>query len=107
MADYNIFMEEIITTLTKLKNKLSGVSYEEFIADFHLVEDVVRYLNTIGEATKYISDDIKEKYEEIPWESLDSLRDIVNNPEYMKLAWNIVTVELLNIVPSLKNEICN
>ncbi|HEY8364813.1 MAG TPA: HepT-like ribonuclease domain-containing protein [Haloplasmataceae bacterium] len=93
----NIFIEEILTTITKIKTKLNGITYDDFKSDYKLVEDIIRYLNIIGEASKHISEDIKEKYQEVPWDIMLDLRDILNNPDHINLVWNIATEKLHEI----------
>lgn len=98
----NIFVEEILTTINKIKTRVSGITIDEFKANFHLVDDIIRYLNIIGEATQHISDEVKEKYQEIPWNTLQDLRDIINNPDHISLVWIIATEKLINLEENIK-----
>jgi len=99
----SIFIEEILITIKKIKKIVEGKTLEEFISNYHLVEDVIRYLNIIGEASKHITDEIKLEYQEIPWASLLDLRNILNSPEHIEVVWNIATVMLKEVKPNLKN----
>jgi len=65
---------------------------------------VTRWLEIIGEAAKYIPDDIKIKYSNIPWREMAGMRDIaahdyddINTEEI----WNIIK----NDIPTLKKQI--
>jgi|SRR5690554_410880 len=103
MAINNIFVEEILTTIKKIKIKLDGITFAEFKANFHLVEDIIRYLNIIGEAARHISDEVKNEYQDIPWDTLLNLRNILNNPNHISLVWEIATEKLKEIKSNLKN----
>ncbi|QVK17273.1 DUF86 domain-containing protein [Mycoplasmatota bacterium] len=102
---HNIFIEEILTTIKKIKKLLDGKTFADFKSNYHLVDDVIRYLNIIGEASKHIPEEIKVEYNEIPWATLLDLRNILNNPEHIDLVWNIATVKLIEIKPDLKNAV--
>ena len=70
-----------------------------------LVQDaVIRNLEIIGEATKRVSQAIKEQHQEIPWRPMAGLRDVLIH-DYMgislKIVWNVVQNEL----PQLKIKI--
>ncbi len=100
---YNIFIEEILTTIKKIMKKLEGKTFDEFLKNYHLVEDIIRYLNIIGEAAKHIPQEIKTKNQDIPWNYLYDLRNIINQPEHIDHIWNIATVKLMEIKSNLKN----
>lgn len=102
---YNIFIEEILTTIKKIKKILDGKTYDDFTSNYHLVDDVIRYLNIIGEASKHIPDEMKVEYNQIPWSTLLDLRNILNNPEHIELVWNIATVKLIEMKPDLKKAV--
>jgi uncharacterized protein with HEPN domain len=98
----NIFIDEILTTIKKIKLKLKDYTFEEFKSDFHIVENTIRYLNIIGEASKHISEELKLEYPDIPWDTLADLRNILNNPEHISLVWDIAKEKLKNLKPDLE-----
>ncbi len=100
---YDIFIDEILTTIKKIKKMLDGKTYEEFKGDYHLTGDVIRYLNIIGEASKHIPSEMKQEFQEVPWDSLLDLRDVLNSPEHIENVWNISTKKLIGVKPNLKN----
>ena len=93
---YDIFIDEILTTIKKINKMMDGKKYEEFKGDYHLTGDVIRYLNIIGEASKHIPDEVKQDYQNVPWNDLLDLRDLLNQPEHIELVWNIATKKLIN-----------
>jgi len=65
---------------------------------------IVRFIEIIGEASKYVPDDIKLKHPEIPWRAIAGMRDIVAH-DYSDIniseIWNIVKKD----IPILKAQI--
>lgn len=103
MAINNIFVEEILTTMNKIEEKLEGKSFDDFKSNYHLEEDIIRYLNIIGEAARHISDDTKNEYPDIEWDELLNFRNILEKPDHISLVWDIATGKLKEIKPKLEN----
>ncbi len=98
---YHIFIEEILTTISKIKEIVYGKAYDEFKGNYHLVDNVIRYLNIIGEACKHIPEEVREGYQNVPWNTLLDLRNVLHNPEHVELVWNFATEKL----PEIKNDL--
>lgn len=76
----------------------------EFVRTKMIQDAVIRNLEIIGEATKKISQDLRDKHNDIPWRKMAGLRDVLIH-DYLgvdlTMIWNIVQNEL----PNLKNKI--
>ena len=84
-----------------------------FIQNRMVQDAVIRNFEVIGEATKRLSLQTKEKYPEIPWRRIAGLRDVLIH-DYLRVdleeVWGIVIdylpdlkVKVENIVNDLKN----
>jgi uncharacterized protein with HEPN domain len=49
---------------------IEGMTLDELINDRKTAYAVVRALEVVGEAAKFIPDDIRERYPHIPWERM-------------------------------------
>ena len=80
------------------------ITYDSFQDDRKTVDAVVRNLEIIGEASKKIPPEIKEKISTIEWRKIAGLRDILIH-EYFgvdeEILWDIVE----NKIPELKKAI--
>ena len=65
-----LFIEDIIESIDKIEDYIKDMSYEEFIDEQMVIDAVIRNLEVIGEAAKNLSDDIKNKYKNIPWKRI-------------------------------------
>ena len=77
---------------------------EAFLANRTIRDAVVRNLEVIGEATKNLSDRLKNTYPHVPWRDIASLRDRLIHGYFninQQITWDIVTQD----VPALKREI--
>jgi len=57
-----LFLDDILESIRKIKAYTQNMGYGEFIRDEKTKDAVFRNLEVIGEATKNIPDEIKERY---------------------------------------------
>ena len=86
--DYRMFLEDILQSIAKIQNYISGFSYDDFIQNGLVFDAVIRNLEVFGEATRHIPEDIKNTYNEIPWRRMSGLRNILIH-EYFGLVESI------------------
>lgn len=101
---YKFFILDILNSTDKILKYTQDITFEEFLQDEKTIEAVERNFEIIGEAAKFIPDEIKEKFGNIPFNKIISLRNkIIHNYfgiDY-ELLWNIIK----NRLPELKKEI--
>lgn len=59
-----------------------------------MIQDaVIRNLKIIGEATKRISEELRNQYPQIPWREMAGLRDVLIHDYFgidLNIVWNVV-----------------
>ncbi|MBL8189370.1 MAG: DUF86 domain-containing protein [Acidobacteria bacterium] len=98
------FVQDIQEASRRIAEYTTGMSYEAFLADTKTQDAVVRNLEIIGEATKYLSEELRNQHSEIPWKSLAGVRDKLIHHYFgvnFDIVWQIVTVELPQVTAPL------
>jgi uncharacterized protein with HEPN domain len=54
-----------------------GKSWEDFATSTALQDMIIRRIEIMGEAVKYIPLDVRAKYPDIPWRKMAVMRDIL------------------------------
>jgi len=72
--DY-IYIEHITKSLNKVLAYIKDMSFEEFEENTMAQDACIRQFEIIGEATKRISEELKEKNPDIPWKDMAGMRD--------------------------------
>lgn len=89
-------IQDILDSIQTIED-YSVSSYEEFLGDSKTQDAILYNLIIIGEAASRISEQFKEKYQEVPWSSMIGTRNIiVHGYEQVKLqiVWEILQCDL-------------
>jgi len=98
------YLKHIRDETNYLISHADGLSREEFFQDDTLKRAFVRSIEIIGEATKNIPDNFKQKYSHIDWRPMARMRDKLIH-DYFGVDYDIVWDVVVNEIPELKQEI--
>ncbi|SDM50228.1 HepT-like ribonuclease domain-containing protein [Halarsenatibacter silvermanii] len=97
-------LEDILYSIDLLKKYSAGLSEEKFYKNQEKQDLIVHRLEIIGEASSRISDEIKDKYDDIPWEDMINMRNILIH-QYDNIFLDIVWKTLKEKIPEVEEEI--
>ena len=101
---YLHYLNDIYKYASKAIEFVQDVSAEDFLEDDKTVFAVIRALEVVGEATKSVSDDVRNKYPEIPWRNLAGMRDKLIHHYFgvdLELLWTTVNQDLPQLLEQL------
>ncbi|CAG0942974.1 hypothetical protein BROC_02086 [Candidatus Brocadiaceae bacterium] len=75
IKDDTVFLRHILDAINKIQEYTKNMDYEGFRASSLVQDGVIRQLEIIGEATKNLSQEIREKHPDIPWKDITGMRD--------------------------------
>ena len=104
MNENEAFLRHILDEIEFLANQCRGLQFQELMEDEVLKRASVRSLEVIGEATKNLSEEFKDKYPVVEWKKIAGLRDKLIH-HYFGINWDIVWDVIENKLPDLGKEI--
>jgi uncharacterized protein with HEPN domain len=88
---------DILEALRRAEAYSAGQSYGQFLADTKTQDAIIRTLEIVGEATKRLSQALRERYPEIPWKNMAGVRDKLIHDYFgvnVDIVWQIIRDEL-------------
>ena len=103
MSGDQVYLRHILDAIAKIESYIA-VGRDGFIAESHWHDAAIRQLEIIGEATKGLSETLRQQYDGIPWRRIAGLRDVLIH-NYMGVdlttVWRITQRDL----PPLKKQV--
>jgi len=75
--DNLVYIEDILESAFKITEYIKDMSEEDFLNDNKTQSAVIREIEVVGEATKRISTEFREKYPHVPWKMIAGMRDVL------------------------------
>lgn len=99
-----MYLDDLILSMTRIEEYIAGYSFIDFKRDYKTVDAVIRNFEIIGEVSKNLPKEFKEKYSEIPWSEMYLLRNKVTH-EYFGIDYEIIWDIALNYLPENRLQI--
>lgn len=85
-------------------SKAEGLTESQFKGDDTIKRAFVRSLEIVGEASKKVPNELKDKYPQIEWRSMAGMRDRLIH-DYFGVDYELVWDVIHNKVPELKKQL--
>ena len=98
-------IEDTLQAVERIRGYVSSLDFEEFSNDQLTIDAVLRNIEIIGEASRHVPDEIREKYPSLPWHEMRAMRNIVSHGYFLVdlgIIWKTIQDDLPLIVPSLE-----
>lgn len=108
--DPQLRLEDILEAGLCIESYIEGFDYESFVEDRRTVDAVVRNLEIIGEAVKYLPEDMTGRFPEIPWRAIAGFRDILAHCYFRTddaIVWDAATQHNLALLTAVRKLIAS
>lgn len=101
---YHEYLKHILDETEFISKKVTGLERNNFQTDEVLKRAFVRSLEIIGEATKKLPEEFRNKHGSIDWRALAGTRDKLIH-DYFGIDYDIVWDIVTNEIPKLRKQI--
>jgi uncharacterized protein with HEPN domain len=102
--DDSVYLQHILDAISKIEEYTSKIIYDDFIQNSLIQDAVIRQIEIMGEATKKLSELLRNKYPQLPWKDIAGIRDKLIH-EYFGVDIDAVWDTVKKDIPVLKLEI--
>jgi len=102
--NYFMYLDDILLAMSRIAEYVEGCDLASFKKDYKTVDAVIRNFEIIGEASKNLPEELKLKYQEIPWQEMYYLRNKISH-EYHGIDYSIIWDIATNHLPENKKQI--
>ncbi len=99
-----MYLEDLLLATERIAEYIEGYTFDQFERDYKTVDAVIRNFEIIGEASKNIPKEIKDKYSEVPWSEMYLMRNKISH-EYFGIDHEIIWDVATNHLPENRKQI--
>jgi len=99
-----MYLEDIQIAMIRIAEYIDDLTFVDFKRDYKTVDAVIRNFEIVGEASRNVPQEIKEKYPDVPWEEMYLLRNRISH-EYFGIDYEIIWDVATNYLPDNKLQI--
>src|SRR5450759_2142663 len=71
----SVYLRHILNSIERIEDYTEGMVKDDFLSSNLVQDGTIRQIEIIGEATKNLSKNIREKYSQISWSDIAGMRD--------------------------------
>ena len=101
--DDQLYLQNILDAIAAVETYIQGFDREHFDKNKLVQDGVIRQITIIGEATKLLSNELRDKHSQIPWRQIARMRDTLIH-RYFGVDLEQVWLTAQNDLPVLKAE---
>jgi uncharacterized protein with HEPN domain len=102
--DETVYLQHILDAVTKAESYLLDVDEVAFSQNSLVQDGVIRQIEIIGEATRHLSKELRNKYAYVPWEDIAGMRDKLIH-DYFGVDVDKVWLTAIEDLPALKEDV--
>jgi uncharacterized protein with HEPN domain len=102
--DPTMYLRDVLESCDRIIANLKDVTLENFRENITLQDAVIRRFEIIGEATKRLSDEVKDAHPHVPWKYAAGFRDVLIH-DYPEIVMDQVYLTGKDQLPEFREQV--
>jgi uncharacterized protein with HEPN domain len=102
--DNLLYLAEIVEAIDRISRWLGGIDEDGWDGDDMLRAALLQQLTAIGEASRSVSNQLRERHPDVPWRRIADFRNVAVH-QYFAIEWSLVWRLARDRVPILRPQI--
>ena len=98
------YIKDIVASIDSINAYLAGFDERSFGADAKTVDAVARRFEVVGEASKRIPVNVRERYPEVPWREMARMRDLISH-QYERVLYEVLWRTAQDDLPAARSKL--
>jgi uncharacterized protein with HEPN domain len=99
-----VYLRHILDAVERIEQYTAGMTEQKFLQNSLVQDAVVRQLEIIGEASRNLSDELRQKHSQVPWAKVVGMRNRIVHAYFdvdLTIVWEVIQRDL----PDLKAQV--
>jgi uncharacterized protein with HEPN domain len=99
-------VQHVLESAERIFKYTEGMSFEEFSNDTKTVDAVLRNIEIMGEAARYVPQEYQDQHPDVPWHEMIGMRNVIVHGYFkleLNIVWSTIQNDIFPLVPILKN----
>ncbi len=96
-----LYLKDILQNMREAEEFIRDMDYQQFVADKKTLNAVLRSIEVIGEAAKHVPEELRAKYQAVPWKEMAGMRDKLIH-DYLGVDEETVWLVIKDRIPSIR-----
>ncbi|WP_271254464.1 HepT-like ribonuclease domain-containing protein [Pseudanabaena sp. Chao 1811] len=97
---------DITESIKLILQYVKGIDQDALAVNYEKQDAILRRITIIGEATKRLSPEFRQKHSDIPWKKIAGMRDVITH-DYDEVdpteIWTVITENIPELLKYLEN----
>ena len=94
-------LEDMLKYAQNVEQIVSGITYEQFVADIRIYYSVMKNIEVIGEAANMLTKDFRLEHPEVPWRDIIDMRNVLVH-DYIHISKDMLWATITKDISHLK-----
>jgi uncharacterized protein with HEPN domain len=99
-----VYLQHLLDAVERIEQYTAGMTEQQFLQNTLVQDAVVRQLEIIGEASRNLSDELRQKHSQVPWTKIVGMRNRIVHAYFdvdLTIVWEVIQRDL----PDLKAQV--